>query len=405
MRAPDAPPLRIAEAAETARRFAAAIDASDPHAARDLTTADGWGSGKESLGGLVGQALRKGFGLDLIGSEPVVFGDRGSAWMAVVRPGAELPLGDLYLLLQHTPEGWRAAGVTKLRAQVGLFLRGLLPGFVDLSALPRSARAEDWAAPVLPALRSETDETLPLGWVVEPPPPGAEVTLIGSAALPQANRAAVGFRIVTADRPWGSTSWTILDTTLVPSQVVAARPYLALETLLTDLVVPWPKEDPEEPGVEVHPPTDPAGAAAILSAVVRETLDEAGVDLEANTREARQGRALLRLAGHVRGTPERGAAPVRPPLPDALVAALEEALEQGVSLPHGGPTLDRSALEARAPTLLGGLFGQLMQQGVPQDLAVPVPVEAPEPGGPTEVVLRLDRDWLLDRLARSPNAP
>ena len=402
MRAPDdptAPPPRIADAAETARRFAAAIDASDPHTARDLTTADGWGSGKDSLGGLVGQALRKGFGLDLIGAEPVVFGDRASAWMAVVRPGAATPLGDLYLLLEDTPEGWRAAGVTKLRAQVGLFLRGLLPGFVDLSTLPRSERAEDWAAPLLTVLRCETDETVPLGWVVEPPPPGAEVTVLGSAALPQANRAAVGFRFVTDDRPWGTTSWTILDTTSVPSQVVAARPYLALETLLTDLVVPWPKEDPSEPGVEVPPPTDPAQAAAVLTAVVKKTLDDAGVDLDANTQEARQGRALLRLAGQVRGTPTRSDAPVHPPLPDALVAALEQALQQGVSLPSGGPTLDRSALEERAATVLGGLFEQLLQQGVPPDLAVPVPVQSPEPGGPTEVVLRLDRDQLLGLLS------
>lgn len=396
--APSAPPQRIADAAETARRFAAAIDRSDPHAARDLTTETGWGSGKDSLGGLVGQALRKGFGLDLIGAEPVLFGSRGSAWMAVVRPGAQAPLGDLYLLLEDTPAGWRAAGVTKIRAHVGLFLRGLLPGQVDVSALPKSQRAEDWAAPVLPVLRGETDDSLPLGWVVEPPPPGADVTLLGSVALPEANRAAVGFRIVTEERPWGSSSWTILDTTTVPSQVVAARPYLALETLLTDLVVPWPKEDPEEPGVEVQLPTNPAAAAAVLAAVVKKTFDEAGVDLHANTHEARQARAILQLAGQTSGAKQPGDATARPTLPASLVAALEDRIQQGVSLPGSDLSLNRKALEERAPSLLGGLFAQLLQQGVPPDVAIPVPVQSPEPGGPTEVVVRLDRDQLLGML-------
>ena len=113
-----------------------------------------------------------------------------------------------------------------------------------------------------------------------------ELVRVNRPRRSQANRAAVGFRFVTDDRPWGTTSWTILDTTSVPSQVVAARPYLALETLLTDLVVPWPKEDPSEPGVEVHPPTDPAQAAAVLTAVVQKTLDDAGVDLDANAAAA-----------------------------------------------------------------------------------------------------------------------
>lgn len=400
----DAYTERLAIAGAAATRLREAAYRGDADAARAATTDDGWGEGRDSVSGLVRQVARKGLSLDPIGETPSLFGRRGATWVAISHPSEPKPLGDLFLLLEENDDGWKVAGATPLRAHVGLFLRGALPGFVPVSSLPPSERADDWAAPALAILRGESERPLPQNWVVETPPPDAEVEPVAGVGLPQVNRAAAGFRFKDEARPWGWSSYTILDTSTVPSTVVAARSGLSLDSLLTGLTVPWPKEDPAALGVELteaERPTDDRGAAAIMSAMVRKNLDSDGIALDGGTLRAARARALLHYAallgvGAPAASGDAAAAPptVPPELRDALTRTLQGLIETGVDAP-GGLHVDRAALEERGPALLGKLFSDLAAEALPEQLTVTVPVQDPEPGGPAAVTLRAEPHQIL----------
>ena len=397
---------RLAEAGAVARRFREAANGGDADGAQAQATDAGWSQGRDGLRGLVAQVIHKGLSLDPVGDDPALFGGRGAAWVVISHPSRDAPLGDLFLLLEEGDAGWMVAGATKLRAHVGLFLRGQLPGAVDTGALPESERAADWAAPVLERLRGEREPPVPPAWLTEMAPDDATVEIVGTAALPHLDRAAVGFSFTTADRPWGWESWTILDTSSMPSTVVGTGFGVTLEALLTGLTVPWPKEDPAALGVELTPeerPTDDAGAAAILAGIVRKQIENAGVQPEAATLSGARARALLAYAEQTgRGARRAGPrpdGPVPPELQAVVAQALQEFIEQGVEAP-GGLRVNRETLEQQGAALLGQLFGDLTSGALPEHLHVRMPVEDPAPDGPTVVDLQLEPQTLIEALVR-----
>lgn len=402
----DAQDARALAATAAVARFREAANGGDAAAAEAACTAAGWGQGADSVAGLVRQVTRKRLVLDPIGDVPVLFGDRGSAWTAIARQGGQKPLGDLFILIEKLDGDWKIAGVTKLRPHVGLFLRGALPARVDVRDLPESEAAEAWAEPVLAGLQGEADAALASGVVHDVPAATDDttVTQLPTVALAAVDRAAAGFRFVTEDTPWGRDSWTILDTSTSPPTVVTARSGLSLEGLLTGIDAPWPKEDPEAPGVEVASTAtdaDTAQADAIMASAIHRELDKAGVDIQGDTPEANIARMLLAFVEHAPTPKQAGEAAkhvaLPPGLEDALSQSVQRLVDDGAVTP-GGVKVDGQFIEQHGARLVGGMFAALMGQVLPEQMDITVPVDNPEPDGPQVVTLKAEPQVLLRQL-------
>jgi hypothetical protein len=220
---------RLAEAREAADAFARALSPPDLAAAQAATAAGAWDAGQDQLSDLAGQAVAKGLVLDLVGM-PRLVGARGAMWAVLSKPGAPKPLGDLFLLLAEQ-DGWQLVGLTKVRGQVALYLRGEIAAAGAPTDLPASPAAEGWGAAWL-----TTREGGPAA-LIHAAASADGGSVARSVAVPGTTRSAVQLDLTTATGP--STVWVVLD----DGAPIDARPRrLRFERLLKGLELPWPRE-------------------------------------------------------------------------------------------------------------------------------------------------------------------
>jgi hypothetical protein len=403
---------------EAARAAAAAFTnaalAKDEAAAKAACTEDGWSQGEDPARGLFYAVTKKGLVADRMGP-PTKFGSRATQLCVLSHPKAPKPLGDLFLLLEDVDGQWKVVGATKHRPVVGLFLWGHIPGHLSWRDLDADPAAEAWAA--------GTGAALEAGISLDPTPghdllgqrvavDDVAVTRLENVGLPEAKRAAVGWRFTTPEDAVGYDVWIILDTSTTPPEALRSVEFMSLAELLRDLDLDWPHEDPEQPGRALtaeERPTDPRGAAAVLEGLLRRTLDKEGVDLDGEGERAAQARELL---GFIRKMIPKGQEPlpegaaarqvVLPPGFDkALQKSVQGLVDQGVAGP-GTLRIDKDFIQQHGGALVGGLFGALLADTLPPAVEITVPIENPEPGGPQVVTLQAEPQKLLQQLVAGP---
>lgn len=378
--------------------FCEACRAGDEAAARTCTTDDGWAQAR----GLFRQVVKKGLAIDAFGAARRV-GSRSVVRAVLSRPDKKRPLGDLWLLIEHTVPA-AIVGVVKPHAVASLFLRGELSGSTTPEELPASPRAEEWGAwltaevvmgAVPPGLPAELTRHLTAGKSVE---------TAGSAELAVAGRAAVGLALDNGD-----TLWVVLDRDDKP---VRLGYRLSFDLLLSGVELPFPQASDTVPddgvvGEEVSGVERDDRIRHTVAAAIREL----GVDRLPPTDErrvaARQMQAMVDQALAARAA-EDPATPKPFSLPPRVQAAVEEYMVQEVAagrLKPGEIGVDEAFLRAHGAGLTGALFQGFVAQAAPQGLSLSVPVPAGEgQDGPQSVTLKVDFAGLFSKLLQASQA-
>lgn len=407
-----------------------AAGAKDEAGARELCTEDGWEQGDSPVRGLVRSVIKKGLTLDPMG-EPRKLGGRAAQWVVLGHPQRPKPLGDLWLLLEETAEGWRVAGASKLRPVVGLFLWGRVSATLSVPTLDRSPEAEAWAEPVLAALMSGVVPELAQGMALMEQrlaPEGVHVKALRSVSLPAAGRAAAGFRFTTENDRVGYALWFVLDVS-DGARILSVVPYLGLEPLLKGFELSWPQEEPEQWGVaQPEQGRDPAGARLVLEQLALRMLAAQGVEPAALQEGSADGQAMGKLFAALRRiAPQEGeneqderlataqqravavaAAPsplVIPPQVHQAVSGVVQQLHERGELQAGEQIVDPEFLKQHGGALVSGVLEALFAESLGEEVTVTVPVdatEAPKDGGevPSAVTLKLDLAKLLGGLLK-----
>lgn len=419
-----------AEAAAQALTQAAATQ--DEAAAKAACTEEGWEDGASPCRGLFRQVTKKGLNFDTLG-EAHVFRSRAAQWATLSRPDQDRPLGDLWILLEDIDGAWKVQGATKQRPHVGLFLEQAITATVSVADLPPSADADAWLSPRFDALASGQDPEIddPSGHLDRlRAPEGVSIEPIQSIHLAAVHRAAAGLRFTDpGDAYGGRDAWFVLDVSATPPTLVAVRPWLSLESLLTDLDVAWPKEDMERPGERLTLAAS-AGVATgdardRLRAALAEALATRNGELDANDPRAQVSDQLMGMvdeileaqAGGPSSKPRSTTAPSpatvtvaaaaspapsadapsgRPPPPApaggrplTLPPALEQAMQGFIdeqsragNIEGDQVKVDSAFMRDHGPKLVGKLLAGFFQEVMPKDLELELPVRAPEGQAP-----------------------
>lgn len=444
---------RAAAAEAAALAFTRACVAGDDAAAQAACTDSGWNDGDDPCQRLFRQAKAKGMQVDPLGMARL-FGDRAIQWTSLSHPSRPQPLGDLYLLLATQPDGaWKVEGLTKSRGQAALFLKGTLPGAFSVTELPDSAAAEAWSTRAVTALNSGELPDLGEGAVLVQNllgQPGVVASPLRTADLPALGRAAAGLRFAQPGDEFGSEAWVILALEADGPKVLATRPWLDLDGLLTGLELGFPgragpevqdKKDPRDAvkaaiaealkasGAGDLPADDPrAQAAAKVLGMLDEIIGGSGgpsandstaaadADSDADSDADAPGGELIALPR--RDPPPPAASESTPArdnqvtLPPGIQKALEDYISQQAAagrMAADEVSVDSAFLRDHGPAVIGGMLGGFLQEVMPKDLELTVPVKGadgqpPAEGAPKQVKLKIDMGDILGKLFR-PKAP
>jgi hypothetical protein len=435
---------------DAATRFAEAVNARAEATARDLSEESAWTG--PNLAGFYQQAARKGFGLDLLGL-PTTFGARSAQWAALSKPGAARPLGQVWLLLDAAAGSWKVAGLSKVRNQVALFLRGLIGGSGELSSLPLDPLALAWAesackAGELPDVAPEA--SMEAAWTV----PGTNRAMV-RYQLPEESprfvyleREGEGFRCLSEgsgpsfeaalaglELPWEAgdavtarpASEQVHEGLLVafsaataelakdggPQGVEAASTAAHLLAVVEGVFAMSAAEDalrgigPSGPTLVKSPPLEEADPSPISPetaapvppadpAVIAANSETGGEPTE--TPGIPNVGALIAEAGHAN-------------LPPKVRAAVEGYLSEEVAagrIVGEEVAVDNAFLQQHGAQLTGRMLGAFFQEVLPEGLAFEVKVPTPTPdGGPVEskpVRLKLDLGGIIAKAFAGPRA-